>query len=88
MIPPAVVGPTRVVPIAPLGIDGIQTWDKNAPTKYRITEVAKWLRAFGGLSDVERFLDPGRAAMALDMPLFVVHEGSAMYGEDDGEILF
>jgi len=61
-------------------------WDKNKPTASRLAIVANWLRQFGELAEVEKFIEPNRTAN--DMPLFAVREGAAEYGAEYADVSF
>ena len=63
-------------------------WDKNEPTASRIANVANWLQQFGGVAEVEKFMETNRTATTKDMSLFATHEGVAEYGAEYANVSF
>ena len=63
-------------------------WDKNKPTISRIAKVANWLQQFGGLAEVEKFLDTSRTKTTKHLPLFAIQEGVAEHGAEYANVSF
>jgi adenine-specific DNA methylase len=63
-------------------------WNKNKPTPSRITEIADWIKLFGGWTVVEKYMTSDKKEETNDMPSLSVHENDAKYGDDYADIPF
>ena len=63
-------------------------WDGNKSTASRLADVANWLHQFGGVAEVERYVEINRTATTVDMPLFAAHESVVEYEAENANVSF
>jgi adenine-specific DNA methylase len=64
------------------------SWNKNKPTKSRITQIADWIKCFGEWTIVENHMKYDKREEINDMSSLSVQESDAKYGDDYVDIPF